>query len=256
MSKLYELEKTPEYQHLQALQKEREELENQKDSGLLFLGYIGMFKKKRKKKEREKRIAEIDKELTQHQGLMEQIKAAEQEEQAARRKELVEDFEQSEYANGYIIVYGRATHKGGNAWDSFEEARIAYTQKFGANNGYRYKDIYQTEEFVATISVDGEPVARTDKDTVFYKIPVSDGLHSISFSGYGQLSVGGRLRFDDSEQATSLDLTTGSKFVLFDCIIRPVSGKAPQGLLQVTSYDDFGLFAEDMGINDVSDLEQ
>ncbi len=256
MSKLYELENTPEYQQLQALQKERKELENQTDGGLLFMGLFGMFLKKKKKKEREKRIAEIDKELIQYQGLMEQINAAEREEQAARRQKLVGDFEQSEYANGYIIVYGRTTHKGGNTWDTFEEAKIAYTQKFGANNGYRYNDNWQTEEFVATISVDGEPVAKTDKDTVFYKIPVSDGLHSISFSGYGQLSVGGRLLFDDSEEATSLDLTTGSKFVLFDCIIRPVTGKAPQGILRVTSYDDFDLFAEDMGINTVRDLEK
>ncbi len=266
MSRMDQLTHTPEYAAMQKLLKERKELEHPDDSGLFFLGIIGIFIKEKRKKERKKRLQEIERELEQYSGLMRQIEEAEQEEMAEKRKKkaeerkkMVEAFPRSKYGQGHIIVYGRATRlynpDAGQA--DFDAAKGAHSQKFGSNNGWQFKSNFPAEEFVATIYVDGEPVARTDKETVFYKIPVSPGAHTVSLSGYGQLSVGGRARFDDAAVDGTVDVATGSKFVMFDLKIQGIAiDKPPRAKITVTDYDDFGLFAEDVEIDSISELEK
>lgn len=259
MSRLGQLMQTGEYAAMQKLLDERKELENPNDSGLFFLGIIGMIIKKKRKKEREKRLQEIDRELGQYSGLMRQIEEARQEEKAEKRKKMAEAFSRSKYAQGHIIVYGRETRLNlADNWKNkdFDTAKPYLVRKFGFHNGWQFDSRYPADEFVATIYVDGEPVVRTDKDTVFYKIPVSPGAHTVSLSGYGRMSVGGGARFDDVAVEGTVDVATGSKFVMFDLRIQPVTGQSPRAKITVTDYDDFGRFAEDVQIDSVSELEK
>ncbi len=257
MSDLLQLQQTPEYKAVQELLDEKEKLSRETDGGLFFLGILGSIIKSSKKKARAKRIQEIDEELEQYSGFMRQLEDAQKEQKAREAQKLLDEFAASKYAKGYIIVYGKETRfQVDYKWSSFENAKLLYTRKFGAGNGYQFKDNYPPEELAATIFVDDGVAAQTDKETVFYKIPVSEDIHTISISGRGQLTVGGSCRFDGATTDGPLDITAGSKFVMFDLKIQPITDAGPRSLVTVTSYDDFALFAEDTGIRSVNDLEK